>query len=267
VRGFPGGFGSSVGISVHESSNCGDKYPDAGLSFLSGTCSIRGTDSWSAGCSYGNFLLIHYPLSRECYGSAYVYEIAQGCFLVPPHWDNFPLLNLTGEYVRTQCLAPCFHVDSEIESPVTGEPMTLASLRSGAHPECHVPHERQADGVRIMSSCSDKPLRLTNDHLVFTPAGTVEAITLRAGDVLYKDALKSKTCKVLSTEREFGQDYFALNCQHSRVMADGVYTSTFGGKHVLPELWMTYMSKVLGVQRASAWGDKLVSFLSYVGLH
>ena len=67
-------------------------------------------------------------------------------------------------------------------------------------------------------------------------------------------------------EPEHDEKYFAVNCEVSRVMADGVYSSTFGKVHRLPELWMTYASKVLGVKRASEWGDKIVSFAHSLNL-
>lgn len=49
-------------------------------------------------------------------------------------------------------------------------------------------------------------------------------------------------------------------------MCPGVATSTFGKHHTIPAMWMSWLSPVLGVQRASAWGDKVVSFLNNLNL-
>ena len=263
----PGQFSSAIGLSVHTTSTCDNQFPEAIVSWANGICVSVGLDSYSAGCSYGNMYVWHFTSSNVCFGPGYYYQIREGCTQVPPHWDNFPLVNVTGKYLQTQCNPPCFHADSHIKSPVTGATMTLESLRKGEHPECHIPHELKADGVKLSTTCSERPLRVTNDHLIFVPTGQVEAVTLKVGDELFTDGSRQERCRVTAVEQEVAQPYFGLNCKHSRVVADGVYASTFGRYHLLPELWMTYASKVLGVQRASVWGDKIVTFLSHIGLH
>lgn len=54
----------------------------------------------------------------------------------------------------------------------------------------------------------------------------------------------------------------ALNCAQSVVVTDNVVTSTFGKHHTIPSLWMSWLSPVLGVERASVWGDKVVTLLN-----
>jgi hypothetical protein len=108
---------------------------------------------------------------------------------------------------------------------------------------------------------------VTEDHLVFTPHGQVAASVLKKGDVLFRSLDQREPCHVLSVEREAHiEDYFAINCARSTVLADGVLASTFGKHHVIPSLWMSWLSPVLGVKTASVWGDKIASWLNNMNL-
>ncbi|KAJ1415190.1 hypothetical protein B484DRAFT_454619 [Ochromonadaceae sp. CCMP2298] len=81
-------------------------------------------------------------------------------------------------------------------------------------------------------------------------AGTGTAGTERT------EGSEDSLCEVLSIQRESSpQRYFGLNCLHSDVQADGIYVSTFGDLHLLPATYMYLAGVVLGVKRASAWGD------------
>ena len=166
----------------------------------------------------------------------------------------------TGVSQSPYCQVPtvCFHKDSTIS--YKGESMTLAQLRG--HAECAVPHEVVADGVRIETACSaQRALRLTADHLVFTARGLAAAGSVRVGDVVFGDEEQRVPCKVTRVTGERQQSYFGLNCLRSVVLADGVKTSTFGSLHTLPSLWMKWVGAAAGIERASRWGDNIVSFV------
>jgi hypothetical protein len=151
----------------------------------------------------------------------------------------------------------CFHESTTIT--YKGKAHSLSDFTS--HPECHVPHRVKSDGVRIMTTCSAVPLRLTDDHLVFTSTGLRSANTLRPNDVLYSDVDQRRQCHVGSISSETNQLYFGLNCIESVVLANNVKVSTFGNYHFIPATWMKHASAVLGVDRASKWGDALVNIL------
>jgi hypothetical protein len=85
------------------------------------------------------------------------------------------------------------------------------------------------------------------------------AANVKVGDFLFQDHEQKKTCEVQKIEQEQDQSYFALNCEESVVLADGYKTSTFGITHDLPAMWMKFASKMVGIERASAWGDVLAS--------
>ena len=159
----------------------------------------------------------------------------------------------------------CFHEDTVIE--YNGEKHTQASLDKG-HSECRIPHVVVAHGVAIHTTCSGKPLRLTKTHLVFTAHGLVKAEQVQKGDVLYKDLDQVDECTVVSVAQESEQQkYFGLNCLSSVVLADGVKTSTFGDLHTLPSLWMSWVGRVAGIERASKWGDAIASFAKSHGVY
>jgi hypothetical protein len=162
-----------------------------------------------------------------------------------------------GNYYQISCGASCFHRDTEII--YKDEKLTLDSLNEGKHPSCTVPHVYTSAGVKISTSCSETTLRLTTDHLVYTQRGLLEAKDVQVGDLLFQDLEETKSCKVISAEKEnsLTESYFGLNCEESVVLANGFKTSTFGKIHFLPSLWMRIMTPLIGVRAASAWGDYL----------
>jgi len=153
------------------------------------------------------------------------------------------------------CGATCFHKDTEIL--YKDEILTLDSLKKGEHPSCTVPHIYTSAGVKLMTSCNNATLRLSIEHLVYTQRGLIEAQEVKVGDLLFQDLQETRTCRVLSAEKEnsLSESYFGLNCEESVVLANGFKTSTFGKLHFLPSLWMRIMSPLIGVRAASAWGD------------
>lgn len=90
--------------------------------------------------------------------------------------------NLTGLFVKADCTPVCFHESQEIVYK-GGAPMTMQSVLDKKHPDCVVPHVRTANGVVVHTTCSDKPLRVTDEHLVYTSSGLRAALTLKAGFV------------------------------------------------------------------------------------
>jgi hypothetical protein len=170
-------------------------------------------------------------------------------------------------------VAACFHESTLIN--YKGQVFSLVDLQTmNKQPkECHVPHVVRSSGVSIYTSCSgmgiehNKPLRLTNDHLVFTKAGLKAASDIGLHEVLYSNPEQTKECIVTKIVPETEEQvYFGLNCVDSIVLADGIKTSTFGRYHWIPSTWMKYASKMVGVQRASEFGDHIVNFLSRLKL-
>jgi len=99
---------------------------------------------------------------------------------------------------------------------------------------------------------------------VYTVNGLHPASTLKAGDLLFQDMNEtpSSSCRVIQVTAETNEQlYFGLNCLESEVIANGIKASTFGRCHTIPALWMKYASHVLGVERASRWGDSFVQML------
>jgi hypothetical protein len=113
-------------------------------------------------------------------------------------------------------------------------------------------------GVIVATTCSDRPLRLTANHLVWTERGFREAGALAPGERLFSDLAKTTACAVKSVVAETTtQRYFGLNCPaaDSMVVAENVLVSTFEIMHTIPAYWIKYASKILGLQRASRVGD------------
>jgi len=162
-------------------------------------------------------------------------------------------------YVQIGCGAACFHESTEIR--YKDEKLTLNDLKDSNHPSCNVPHIYNSDGVKIFTSCNNSTLRVSNEHLVYTQRGLIEAVTIKVGDLLFQDLQETRECKVTKIEEERIQTYFGLNCEESVVLADGFKASTFGQVHSIPSLWMRFVSKFFGVHLASQWGDYLVSLL------
>jgi len=156
------------------------------------------------------------------------------------------------EYLELFCGVTCFHSSSLIT--YDGSEYSLASFLAGNNPACVVPHVVHTHGVAISTDCVDAAtLRLTRDHLVWTQRGYERAGALIEGDVLYSD--EHGACAVRSVRLEYDQEYFGLNCEESEVLANGYRVSTFGHYHSIPAMWMKWMSKVIGVESASALGD------------
>lgn len=155
----------------------------------------------------------------------------------------------------------CFHESSRI----TYKGKTYEGMGAFAdHPECRVPHIVRTGGVSVHTSCSDRALRLTDDHLIFSEGrGHVQAGLLKAGDVLFSDVDRTARCKVLSVVSEpHMQNYFGLNCLESVVLAEDVLCSTFGKYHAIPSAWMSVAGRVFGIDRASRFGDTVVEVLT-----
>jgi hypothetical protein len=62
----------------------------------------------------------------------------------------------------------------------------MSALQGGSNPECHVPHESVTDGVKLYTTCAAEPLRLSNDHLVFTPKGIVTGMQACGASLLWQ---------------------------------------------------------------------------------
>jgi hypothetical protein len=171
--------------------------------------------------------------------------------------ESFGIL---GTQVSPTCQVPvCFHE----ETRVTYNDQVFSMRDFEKHSECVIPHVVSSDGVRIETSCTKKgaALRLTDDHLVFSSNGLVAAGNVRVGDILFSDEDEQHICSVVRVSRETGQKYFGLNCHKSVVLADGIKTSTFGSLHTLPALWMSWVGRLAGIDRASRWGDTIVTFV------
>jgi hypothetical protein len=78
---------------------------------------------------------------------------------------------------------------------------------------------------------------------------------------------ESQHCQVIRvTQEDSEQHYFGLNCHESVVLANGFKASTFGNYHSIPAAWMKYGSKLIGIERASKWGDAIAQLLSAMKL-
>jgi hypothetical protein len=152
----------------------------------------------------------------------------------------------------------CFHADTLIT--YKGKQYTMKELQAGKEPECTVPHTPRSRGVVIETSCN-KTVRVTDTHLMATPAGFQLAYSLKAGDKLFGDYDNKEVCVVESINKEkTTQTYFGLNCVHSEVLAAGVRASTFGDFHTLPSWYMYYVGGSVGVDRASAFGEYIAEW-------
>jgi sugar lactone lactonase YvrE len=156
----------------------------------------------------------------------------------------------------------CFHESTVIT--YKGREFTLQQFKDG-HAECRIPHIVTSDGYRISLICSNRniarQLRLTGDHLVYTLRGLIQASDIMLEDLLYEDIQQTISCYVSDIKHESNQKYFGLNCLDSTVLANGIKVSTFGINHKIPALWMHVMGNLFGVERASIWGDKIVTQL------
>ncbi len=159
----------------------------------------------------------------------------------------------------------CFHEDTEIM--YNNENLSLAQLQH--HTECVIPHLVTAVGNIIHAECGTKvmTLRLTSGHLVYTQRGLQAAKDITTSDVVFSDLKEQHSCKVLKVDRETStQKYFGLNCFNSQVLASGIKASTFEKLHSVPSFWMAIMGRVLGIKRASQYGDYIEQFASKMNL-
>ena len=148
--------------------------------------------------------------------------------------------------------------------------MKLLELEKYNSGECAIPHIVTNNGVRIETT-DGHVVRLTEDHLVFTSTGLVQASNLRPGQVLFTalagdDNNDKHTSRVQRITTEHNQRYFGLNCLDSVVLANGIRASTFGRWHTIPSRWMSLAGRILGVYRASTVGDTVVQILAKVGV-
>jgi hypothetical protein len=206
--------------------------------------------------------LVYFTQTNICLGGGYYFTFS-GNQCVPLSSFLLPF-NYTGTFGFASCAPVCFHESTEID--YNGVKMTMDSLQSGHHKGvCTIPHTVQADGVVIQTSCSKKPLRLTNDHIVFTSVGKKAANAVVKGDVLFKNIHETEPCTVTAVSGEHNQRYFGLNCKDSEVLANGIKTSTFGITHDLPATYMKYATKIMSVEHASKIGEGLVQLLTKMG--
>ena len=86
-------------------------------------------------------------------------------------------------------------------------------------------------------------------------------------DILFQDLDENVPCRLLGVEQEHSLSrFFGLNCKNSNVLASGIKTSTFEKAHTIPSFWMSIMSKIMGVKRASALGAQFEKFAMSCGL-
>jgi sugar lactone lactonase YvrE len=193
-------------------------------------------------------------------GSLYICDISNDRVLYYP--SNTATTTVSGGGTTAPSSTTCFHESTIIT--YKGREFTLHQFQNG-HSECRIPHVVTSDGYRISLICSNRNiprlLRLTGDHLVYTPRGLIQASDIKLEESLYLDILQTITCHVSDIKHESNQNYFGLNCLDSTVLANGIKVSTFGINHKIPALWMHVMGNLFGVEKASIWGDKIVTQL------
>lgn len=126
-----------------------------------------------------------------------------------------------------------------------------------------------AQGYAITAQCGaeTKTLRLTAGHLVYTQRGLQAAKDVTIADVVFSDLKEEHSCRVLSITRETStQKYFGLNCFNSQVLASGIKASTFEKLHSVPSFWMAIMGRILGIKRASEYGDYIEQLAAKMNL-
>lgn len=157
----------------------------------------------------------------------------------------------------------CFHEDTLIE--YEGE--TLSLRNPGP---CRIPHvlEGMRGGV-VLETESGELLRLTANHLVFAHRlGLVPARLLVAGRDAVMVGREERPVLLKNVQLDdTPARYFGLNCpQGSVVLANNIKCSTFDTLHHLPALWMRVASAVVGIDRASRWGDTMAGWAHSLGI-
>jgi hypothetical protein len=225
VQGVPGPFENAITVSTYPASTCSGN-PSEILSFINGICVQYLGVSFTAGCSGGYMTLVYFTNTNVCLGQGYYTQSPGGvCSTIPLGF--VPFNQTASQYLFAQCSGTCFHESSDII--YNSNKITMQSALAGEHAdECHVPHVMQADGVKVATTCGPKPLRLTNDHLVYTASGLRRASSLVKGDVLYSDLQQHTACAVKDVSGEYNQKYFGLNCRNSDVLADGMRSCAIG---------------------------------------
>lgn len=146
----------------------------------------------------------------------------------------------------------------------------MAELINGKEAECTVPHTIESTkGYQITAKCENsvKKLQVTGGHLIFTQRGLQAAAEITTKDTLFEEIDESKMCSIESIEkRDAPQKYFGLNCHNSNVIANGIKSSTFEKLHGLPSFWMSVLSKIVGVKRASSLGGSIEKVAQKMGL-
>lgn len=118
--------------------------------------------------------------------------------------------------------------------------------------------------VKCDGATTERSLKLTSGHLVYTQRGLQAAGDLKPGlDTLFADIDETIKCQLFSVVKETHQkqEYFGLNCLSSQVLASGLKTSTFEKLHSLPAFWMQVMGRILGIKRASQLGDHIAELV------
>jgi len=241
----------AVSITGYESGDCSGS-PVFAIAFDSGRCFGDAGTSYRLSCSGSTLTYSTWATNGDCSGSPSESESgSSGSSCVED--SGFSAL------VSGCSSSKCFHEATVIT--YNDEHLTLPALLAGRVPECVVPHVVSSDGVAVHTSCSAQALRLTPDHLVYSARGLLAASELRVNDIVFSDVNEQVSCNVTSTDAEAHQRYFGLNCENSVVLANGIKTSAFGVYHTVPTLWMKIASSLVGVKRASAWGDAIAAFL------
>jgi hypothetical protein len=242
---FPSGV---VGYTTYNAANCASGSETSRFGY-SGSCTqATASSSYGVVCS-GSALSVATYANGNCNGAPASTVSYSGC------------QSTSTASVLAGCgsgSGVCFHESTLVQ--VGERTLSLEEIRASR--VCAIPHVVHSDGVVIHTSCpKSKALRLTRDHLVFTARGLVAAGDIKVHDFLFTDKAEKNTCQVVKVEKEERQTYFGLNCEDSVVLANGYKASTFGYTHTIPSLWMKYASKVVGLEKASAYGDRIVEFL------
>ena len=217
---------SSGNLNFYVWTNSGNCCGTMAPLVLPATCTAEGTSSAMAVCS---------KTSYQCPSGIGTLCQIQSNATVPP------------------TLSFCFHIDSIIT--YRGKHYTYAQLLN--HDECSVPHTVKTNGLRI---CTLDCISVTPNHLLYDHRGKLK----RADEFTEQDYLGQYPIR--SIEREYDQLYFGLNCFISEVHVGSIKASTFGDYHVVPSWYMKIAGGILGINRASRWGDNFVQVLIKYGM-